>query len=106
MRKIEMHAKTRYSSDFDSVLDIEGILWNAKEFKERGIVFVDKDSILSFPKIDNIYNKLCNEDKSFKDFKVFKRGILYRWRNCNTYYGYACFLYSFGSCNQSPYGIR
>lgn len=70
MKRIELHAKTKYSSDYDSVIDIEGILWNTKENNEKGIVFVDKDSILSFPKIEKIYNKLCNDDKSFRNFKI------------------------------------
>ena len=69
-KKIELHCKTKYSSDFDSTIDIESVIYNAKENGERGIVFVDKDSILAFPKIEKIYNKLCLKDKSFKDFKI------------------------------------
>ena len=70
MKRIELHVKTRYSSDYDSVINVEGILWNSKENGERGIVFVDKDSILSFPKIEKIYRKLCMDDESFTDFKI------------------------------------
>ena len=47
MKKIEMHAKSKFSYDLDSTIDIETLLWNAKENKERGIVFVDKDSVFS-----------------------------------------------------------
>ena len=70
MKKIEMHCKTKYSADKDSTIDIEAILWNAKENGEKGIVFVDKDSIVSFPKIEKVYKKLCEKDESFKQFKI------------------------------------
>lgn len=70
MKKIEVHTKTKYSYDKDSTIDIESIIWNAKENKEKGIIFVDKDSIVAFPKIEQIYNKLCTKDKTFKNFKV------------------------------------
>jgi len=70
MKKIEIHCKTKYSADKDSTIDIETILWNAKENKERGIIFVDKDSIIAFPKIEKAYNMLCEKDKSFKEFKI------------------------------------
>ena len=59
MKKIEMHAKTKYSGDMDSTIDIETLLWNVKENGEEGIIFVDKDSVFSFPKIEKIYNQLC-----------------------------------------------
>ena len=71
MKKIELHVKTKYSEDKDSTIDIEAILWNAKENKEKGIVFVDKDTIVAFPKIEKIYKTLCEKDKSFKQFKEF-----------------------------------
>ena len=51
MNKIELHVKTKYSEDKDSTIDIETILWNAKENNERGMVFIDKDTIVAFPKI-------------------------------------------------------
>lgn len=70
MNKIEMHCKTKYSADKESTIDIKSILLNAKENKERGIVFVDKDTIIAFPKIEKVYKELCEEDKSFKDFKI------------------------------------
>ena len=70
MKKIELHCKTKYSMDKDSTIDIESVIYNAKENGEAGIVFVDKDTIVAFPKIENIYNKLCEEDKTFKDFKI------------------------------------
>lgn len=70
MKKIELHVKTKYSEDKDSTIDIEAILWNAKENKEKGIVFVDKDTIVAFPKIEKIYKTLCEKDKSFKQFKI------------------------------------
>ena len=35
MKKIEMHCKTKCSSDKDSTIDIESVLWNAKENKEK-----------------------------------------------------------------------
>ena len=70
MKKIEMHAKTKYSGDMDSTIDIETLLWNVKENGEEGIIFVDKDSVFSFPKIEKIYNQLCLEDKSMKNFKI------------------------------------
>ena len=31
MKKVELHAKTKYSLDYDSIIDIEALLWNAKE---------------------------------------------------------------------------
>ena len=70
MKRIELHAKTKYSPDRESTIDIETIIWNAKENKERGIVFVDKDSIYSFPKIEKTYKELCQKDESFKHFKI------------------------------------
>lgn len=70
MKKVEMHCKTKYSMDKDSTIDIEAILWNVKENGEKGIVFVDKDSIVAFPKIEKLYKKLCKEDEAFKDFKI------------------------------------
>ena len=70
MNRIEVHAKTKYSKDYDSVIDVESIMWNAKENKERGIIFIDKDTIYGFPKIEKSYKRLCLQDKSFKDFKV------------------------------------
>ena len=66
MKKIEMHCKTKYSVDKDSTIDIETVLWNAKENNEKGIVFVDKDSIVAFPKIEKVYKNLCKKDKTFK----------------------------------------
>lgn len=70
MKKIEMHCKTKYSIDKESTIDIEAVLWNAKENGEKGIVFVDTDSIVAFPKIEKVYKKLCEKDKSFKEFKI------------------------------------
>ena len=70
MNKIELHVKTKYSEDKDSTIDIETILWNAKENNERGMVFIDKDTIVAFPKIEKIYNKLCEKDNSFNNFKI------------------------------------
>lgn len=70
MKKVELHAKTKYSIDKDSTIDIEAILWNAKENGEKGIVFVDKDSIVAFTKIEKIYKKLCERDETFKNFKI------------------------------------
>ena len=70
MKKVELHCKTKYSSDFDSTIDLETIIWKAKEQGEKGIVFVDKDSIIAFPKIEQIYKKLCRKDKSFQKFKI------------------------------------
>ena len=70
MKKIEMHCKTKYSVDKDSTIDIETVLWNAKENKEKGIIFVDKDTIVAFPKIEKAYKKLCKKDESFKQLKI------------------------------------
>ena len=70
MKKIEMHCKTKYSIDKESTIDIESVIWNAKENKEKGIIFVDKDTIVAFPKIEKVYKKLCEKDKSFKEFKI------------------------------------
>ena len=70
MQKVEVHTKTKYSSDYDSVIDVETIIFNAYENKERGIIFIDKDSIYSFPKIESSYNKLINENKNYKNFNI------------------------------------
>ena len=70
MNKIEMHCKTKYSADKESTIDIKSVLLNAKENKERGIVFVDKDTIVSFPKIEKVYKELCEEDNTFNNFKI------------------------------------
>ena len=76
MKKIEMHCKTKYSADKDSTIDIDAVLWNSKENEERGIVFVDKDTIFSFPKIEKVYKELCEKDKSFMKFKIGYGGQL------------------------------
>ena len=70
MKKIEMHCKTKYSADKESTIDIESVLWNVKENKEKGIIFVDKDTIVAFPKIEKVYKKLCGKDEAFKQFKI------------------------------------
>ena len=70
MNKIEMHCKTKYSADKESTIDIKSVLLNAKKNKERGIVFVDKDTIVSFPKIEKVYKELCEEDNTFNNFKI------------------------------------
>lgn len=70
MNKVELHVKTKYSLDKDSTIDIEALLWNIKENNERGVIFVDKDSIIGFPKIESIYKKLCEEDNNFKSIKI------------------------------------
>lgn len=70
MKKIEVHAKTKYSADYDSTIDVEALLYNALENNERGIIIVDKDSCFGFPKIDKSYKKLCEMDKRFNTFKV------------------------------------
>lgn len=70
MNKIEMHCKTKYSADKESTIDIKSVLLNTKENKERGIVFVDKDTIVSFPKIEKVYKELCEEDNTFNNFKI------------------------------------
>lgn len=70
MKKVELHAKSKFGLDYDSVIDIEALLWNVKENGEKGVVIVDKDSIVAFPKIEKIYHKLCLDDSSFKKIKV------------------------------------
>ena len=69
MKKIEMHCKTKYSVDKESTIDIESVLWNAKENKEKGIVFVDKDTIVAFHKIEKVYKKLCEKINRLKNLK-------------------------------------
>ena len=46
MKKIEVHCKTKYSTDKDSTIDIESVLWNAKENKEKGIIFSILNAVL------------------------------------------------------------
>lgn len=70
MNRVELHVKTKYSLDKDSTIDIEALLWNIKENNERGVIFVDKDSIIGFPKIESIYKKLCEVDNSFENIKI------------------------------------
>lgn len=70
MKKVELHAKTKYGLASDSVIDIEALSWNAKENGEKGIVIVDKDSIIAFPKIEKVYHKLCTKDLTLKNFKM------------------------------------
>lgn len=70
MNKVELHVKTKYSLDKESTIDIEALLWNALENGEKGIVFVDKDTVMAFPKIEQIYNDLCKKENSFKKFKI------------------------------------
>ena len=70
MMKTEMHAKTCWSVDYDSTINIEDIIVFAYENKERGIVFADKDTIIAFPKIEKAYKKLCSEEEGYKDFKI------------------------------------
>ncbi len=70
MKKVEVHVKSKYSKDYDSVIDVESIIYNSKENGERGIIFVDKDSIYSFVQIEEAYNRLLSVDKTFKDYKI------------------------------------
>ena len=68
--KVEMHAKTCWSADYDSTINIADIIVFAYENKERGIIFVDKDSIVAFPKIEKVYKELCLEEPAYKEFKI------------------------------------
>ncbi len=70
MKKVEVHCKTKYSKDYDSIIDVENAIYNSRENGEKGIIFVDKESIYSFPKIEKTYLKLLSQDKLFVDYKI------------------------------------
>lgn len=70
MKKIEVHTKTKYSMDYDSTIDVETVLWNSLESGEEGIIFIDKDSNYSFPKIEKAYKNLCEFDSRFSNYKI------------------------------------
>ncbi|MBR1377308.1 MAG: PHP domain-containing protein [Bacilli bacterium] len=70
MNKVEVHAKTKYSFDYESTIDVETIIMDSLENNEKGIIFIDKDTNYSFYKIENIYKELCNKDDRFKKYKI------------------------------------
>lgn len=79
--KIELHAKTKYSMDHESTLDIKELILKCAGNGEKGVAIVDKGSVLSFYKAQKILKEL-----KLKDFKlvygvevnVFFENIIYK----------------------------
>lgn len=63
--RVELHAKTKYSIDHESTLDIKELILKCVSNGEKGIAIVDKGSILSFYKAEKILKEL-----KLKDFKL------------------------------------
>jgi len=64
-KRIELHAKTKYSLDHESTLDIKNLILKCAQNGEKGVALVDKDSVISFFKAEKILKKL-----NIKDFKL------------------------------------
>ena len=63
--RIELHAKTKYSIDHESTLDIKELILKCASNGEAGVAIVDKGSVLSFYKAEKILKEL-----DIKDFRL------------------------------------
>ena len=63
--RIELHAKTKYSIDHESTIDIKELILKCASNGEKGLAIVDKDSVLSFLKAEKILKEL-----NIKNFKL------------------------------------
>ena len=63
--RIELHAKTKYSIDHESTIDIKQLILKCASNGEKGVAIVDKDSVLSFLKAEKILKEL-----NIKNFKL------------------------------------
>lgn len=64
-KRIELHAKTKYSIDHESTLDIKNLILECASNGEKGVAIVDSDSVISFYKAEKILKEL-----NIKDFKL------------------------------------
>lgn len=65
MKRIELHAKTKYSMDHESTIDIKNLILKSVANEEKGIAIVDRNSITSFYKAEKVI-----KDLNIKDFKL------------------------------------
>lgn len=65
MERIELHAKTKYSTDHDSTIDIKNLILKCVENHEKGVAVVDTWDMLAFYKTEKILKEL-----NIKDFKL------------------------------------
>ena len=65
MKRIELHAKTKYSMDHESTIDIKNLILKCIENNENGVAIVDTDSVVSFAKAEKILKGL-----NIKNFKL------------------------------------
>ncbi len=63
--RIELHAKTKYSMDHESTVDIKDLILKCSSNGEKGVAIVDSGTILSFYKAEKILKEL-----NLKDFKL------------------------------------
>ncbi len=63
--RIELHAKTKYSIDHESTIDIKELILKCASNGEKGVAIVDKDSVLGFLKAEKILKEL-----NIKNFKL------------------------------------
>lgn len=63
--RVELHAKTKYSLDHTSTLDIKNLILKCASNNEKGVAIVDTDSIISFHKGEKALKEL-----NIKDFKL------------------------------------
>lgn len=63
--RVELHAKTKYSIDHESTLDIKDLILKCASNGEKGVAIVDNGSVLGFYKAEKILKEL-----NIKDFKL------------------------------------
>lgn len=64
-KRIELHAKTKYSIDHKSTLEIKNLILKCISNGERGVAIVDTESVISFYKAEKILKEL-----NIKNFKL------------------------------------
>ena len=63
--RVELHAKTKYSIDHESTLDIKELILKCASNGEKGVAIVDNGSVLGFYKAEKILKEL-----NIKNFKL------------------------------------
>ena len=66
-KRIELHLHTKLSDDI-SVIDVEEIIENAKEFDIEGIAFTNLSNVQDFPKIEKCITKKTDNQQNYIDF--------------------------------------
>lgn len=64
-KRIELHAKSKYSIDNESTLDIKSLILKCASNGEAGVAIVDSGSVLGFYKAEKVFKEL-----NISDFKL------------------------------------